>query len=126
MQRTWLCPNPLGRRSHVPGILDKSPAKRNFSERAAINAPIQGTAADILKRAMIRVPPALKQHGLDSKAYMLLTVHDELIFEVAQSASEQTAQVIKQVMESATRPALQLSVPLTVDVGQGVSWNEAH
>ena len=116
----------FGRRCHVPGILDKSPPKRNFAERAAINAPIQGSAADILKRAMIRVPPALKEHGLDSKAYMLLTVHDELIFEVAQPSSEQTAKVIKQVMESATLPALQLSVPLTVDVGQGVSWDEAH
>ncbi len=116
----------FGRRCHIPGILDKNPAKRNFSERAAINAPIQGSAADILKRAMIRVPPALKEHGLDSKAYMLLTVHDELIFEVAQSAATQTGEVIKQVMESATLPALQLSVPLTVDVGQGASWDEAH
>ena len=116
----------FGRRCHVPGILDKSPAKRNFAERAAINAPIQGAAADILKRAMIRVPPALKRHGLDSQAYMLLTVHDELIFEVAQSAAEQTALVIKEVMESATLPALKLSVPLTVDVGQGQSWDEAH
>ncbi|WP_447970113.1 DNA polymerase I [Nitrospira sp. M1] len=116
----------FGRRCHVPGILDKSPAKRNFAERAAINAPIQGAAADVLKRAMIRVPPALKEHGLDSKAYMLLTVHDELIFEVAESAVEQTSQVIRQVMESATLPALKLSVPLIVDVGQGPSWDEAH
>ena len=116
----------FGRRCHVPGILDKNPAKRNFAERAAINAPIQGSAADILKRAMIRVPPALKSHNLDSQAYMLLTVHDELIFEVAQSASEHTAQVVKEVMESATLPALKLSVPLTVDVGQGKSWDEAH
>ncbi|GJL55555.1 MAG: DNA polymerase I [Nitrospirales bacterium] len=116
----------FGRRCHVPGILDKNPAKRNFAERAAINAPIQGAAADVLKRAMIRVPPALKEHGLDSKAYMLLTVHDELIFEVAESAVEQTSQVIKQVMESATLPALKLSVPLVVDVGQGSSWDEAH
>ncbi|WP_454063540.1 DNA polymerase I [Candidatus Nitrospira salsa] len=116
----------FGRRCHVPGILDKNPAKRNFAERAAINAPIQGAAADVLKRAMIRVPPALKEHGLDSKAYMLLTVHDELIFEVAESAVEQTSQVIKQVMESATLPILKLSVPLIVDVGQGSSWDEAH
>ena len=116
----------FGRRCYVPGILDKSPAKRNFAERAAINAPIQGTAADILKRAMIRVPPALSEHGLDSKAYMLLTVHDELIFEVAESAAEQTGQVVKQVMEQATLPVLQLSVPLTVEVGQGHSWDEAH
>ncbi|GJL50823.1 MAG: DNA polymerase I [Nitrospirales bacterium] len=116
----------FGRRCHVPGILDKNPAKRNFAERAAINAPIQGAAADVLKRAMIRVPPALKEHGLDSKAYMLLTVHDELIFEVAESAAAQTSKVIKQVMESATLPILKLSVPLIVDVGQGSSWDEAH
>ncbi|MCA9473160.1 MAG: DNA polymerase I [Nitrospirales bacterium] len=116
----------FGRRCHVPGILDKNPAKRNFAERAAINAPIQGAAADILKRAMIRVPPALKEHGIDSQAYMLLTVHDELIFEVAESAAETTGQVVKQVMEHATRPALQLSVPLIVEVGQGPSWDEAH
>ena len=116
----------FGRRCHVPGILDKSPAKRNFAERAAINAPIQGAAADILKRAMIRVPSALKKHGLDSQAYMLLTVHDELIFEVAQSAAEQTAQIIKEAMETAPLPILKLSVPLTVDVGQGQSWDEAH
>jgi DNA polymerase-1 len=116
----------FGRRCHVPAIHDKNPARRNFSERAAINAPLQGTAADILKRAMIRVPQALEQHGLTGKAFMLLTVHDELLFEVQESALENTAQVIKQVMESATRPALQLSIPLTVDVGHGSSWDEAH
>ncbi|GJL64183.1 MAG: hypothetical protein NPIRA04_28370 [Nitrospirales bacterium] len=90
-----------------------------------LNAP-QGTAADVLKRAMIRVPPALKEHGLDSQAYMLLTVHDELIFEVAESASTQTSKVIQHVMESATLPILKLSVPLIVDAGQGSSWDEAH
>ncbi len=116
----------FGRRCHVPAIHDKNPARRNFSERAAINAPLQGTAADILKRAMIRVPAALKQHGLADKACMLLTVHDELIFEVQESALEQTAKVVKQVMESATLPALRLSIPLTVDVGHGQSWDEAH
>ena len=116
----------FGRRCHVPGIQDKNPAKRNFAERAAINAPLQGSAADILKRAMIRVPPALEQHELSEKAHMLLTVHDELIFEVDTEAMDQTAGVIKQVMENATLPALKLSVPLTVDVGQGPSWDEAH
>jgi DNA polymerase I len=116
----------FGRRCHVPAINDTSPARRNFSERAAINAPLQGTAADILKRAMIRVPQALEQHGLTSQAFMLLTVHDELLFEVQESALEDTAQVIKQVMETATLPALQLSIPLTVDVGHGSSWDDAH
>ena len=116
----------FGRRCHVPAIHDKNPARRNFSERAAINAPLQGTAADILKRGMIRVPQALEQHGLTDKASMLLTVHDELLFEVQESALEDTAQVIKQVMETATLPALQLSIPLTVDVGHGPSWDDAH
>ena len=116
----------FGRRCHVPAIHDSNPARRNFSERAAINAPLQGTAADILKRAMIRVPQALEQHDLTGKAFMLLTVHDELLFEVQDSALEETAQVIKQVMESATLPALQLSIPLTVDVGRGPSWDDAH
>ncbi len=114
------------RRCHVPGIHDKNTARRNFAERAAINAPIQGTAADVLKRAMIRIPQALTRHELDSQARMLLTVHDELLFEVDEGAVEQTAEAVKAVMESACLPALQLSVPLTVDVGQGRSWGEAH
>ena len=116
----------FGRRCHVPGIHDKNAARRNFAERAAINAPIQGTAADVLKRAMIRVPGALTRHDLDTRAHMLLTVHDELLFEVDEAAVEQTAGVVKTVMESACLPALHLSVPLTVDVGQGHSWGEAH
>lgn len=116
----------FGRRCHVPGIHDKNPARRNFSERAAINAPLQGTAADILKRAMIRVPAALAQHGLTAQAKMLLTVHDELLFEVDEAAVEQTTAVIKQVMEAATLPALQLSIPLTVEAGHGPSWDKAH
>ncbi len=116
----------FGRRCHVPGIHDKNPARRNFSERAAINAPLQGTAADILKRAMIRVPAALGQHGLTPRAKMLLTVHDELLFEVEEAAVEQTTTVIKQVMEAATLPALQLSIPLTVEAGHGPSWDKAH
>ncbi len=116
----------FGRRCHVPGIHDKHAVRRNVAERAAINAPIQGTAADVLKRAMIRVPPALARHGLDMHARMLLTVHDELLFEVDEAAGDQAAEVVKTVMESACLPALQLSVPLTVDVGQGHSWGEAH
>ena len=116
----------FGRRCHVPGIHDKNAVLRNFSERAAINAPIQGTAADVLKRAMIRVPPALARHHLDAKATMLLTVHDELLFEVDAEAVEQTAEIVKHVMESATLPPLQLSVPLTVDIKEGTSWGEAH
>lgn len=116
----------FGRRCHIPGIHDKHAVRRNVAERAAINAPIQGTAADILKRAMIRVPQALARHRLDARAFMLLTVHDELLFEVDAAAAEQTGEVVKAVMESASLPALHLSVPLTVDVGQGHSWDEAH
>lgn len=116
----------FGRRCHVPGIHDKNAARRNFSERAAINAPLQGTAADILKRAMIRVPSALHAHGLADQAYMLLTVHDELLFEVHESVLDDTSALIKDIMESATLPAMKLSIPLTVDVGHGYSWDEAH
>jgi DNA polymerase-1 len=116
----------FGRRCHVPGINDKNPAKRGFSERACINAPIQGAAADILKRAMIRVPSALEQHGLIDKAHMLLTVHDELLFEVDTEAVTQTTEVITEVMSSAALPAVALDVPLVVDSGVGKTWSEAH
>ncbi len=116
----------FGRRCHIPGIHDKQAARRNVAERAAINAPIQGTAADILKRAMIRVPPALAQHNLRAKAAMLLTVHDELLFEVEEDAVEHAGDVVRRIMESAPLPALQLSVPLTVEIGQGHSWDDAH
>ncbi len=116
----------FGRRCHVPGIHEKNAARRNFSERAAINAPIQGTAADILKRAMIRVPSAFKQHNLRDKAKMLLTVHDELLFEVEEEVADQTSEIAKKIMESASLPAVKLSVPITVDVGKGHSWGEAH
>ena len=116
----------FGRRCHVPGINDKNTAKRGFSERACINAPIQGAAADILKRAMIRVPSALEQHGLTDKANMLLTVHDELLFEVEMDAIAQTTEVVSEVMSSAALPAIALDVPLVVDSGVGSTWAEAH
>jgi DNA polymerase-1 len=114
----------FGRKIHVPSIGDKNPARRNFSERAAINAPIQGTAADIIKRAMIRVPPALEAAKL--KAKMLLQVHDELLFEVPLDEVEATAKLVCQVMEGACAPALKLSIPLVADTGVGHSWAEAH
>ena len=116
----------FGRRCHVPGINDKNPAKRGFSERAAINAPIQGAAADILKRAMIRVPSALEQHALTDKARMLLTVHDELLFEVENDAIAQTTEVVTEVMSSAALPSVSLDVPLVVDSGIGETWSAAH
>ncbi|GLQ05182.1 DNA polymerase I [Sneathiella chinensis] len=114
----------FGRRVHLPGINDKNGARRSFSERAAINAPIQGSAADIIKRAMIRVPDALQDAGLNGR--MLLQVHDELIFEVPESEAEKTAAVIKTVMEKAALPAVEISVPLIVDAGIGDNWGEAH
>jgi DNA polymerase-1 len=114
----------FGRRIHLPTIRDKNPARRSFGERAAINAPIQGTAADIIKRAMIRVPPALEAAGLDAR--MLLQVHDELLFEVPEAQVEETAALVKATMEAACSPILELTVPLVADVGVGETWDEAH
>jgi DNA polymerase-1 len=110
----------FGRRCHLPGINDRNQAKRGFNERAAINAPLQGAAADIIKRAMIRMPAALEKAGL--KAAMLLQVHDELLFEVPDAELEATEAVVREVMKNAAH----LSVPLTVDVGIGGDWGAAH
>ena len=114
----------FGRRCHMPGINDKNPARRSFMERAAINAPLQGTAADIIKRAMIRVPPALKERGL--KAKMLLQVHDELIFEVPVKEVEETSALVREIMQQAHLPARQIAVPLICEAGVGDNWAEAH
>ncbi len=114
----------FGRKIHIPAIGEKNPARKNFGERAAINAPIQGTAADVIKRAMIRVPHALTSAGLDSK--MLLQVHDELLFEVPEAQIEETTAVVREVMENACSPVLKLSVPLVADAGVGDNWAEAH
>jgi DNA polymerase-1 len=97
---------------------------RAFNERAAINARLQGSAADIIRRAMVRVEPALQREKLN--AQMLLQVHDELIFEVPQDEVEKTLPVIKRVMEDAPHPAVQLSVPLQVDARAADNWDEAH
>ena len=110
----------FGRKCMTPGITDRNPNVRGFSERAAINAPIQGGAADIIKRAMIRLPKALNIAGLSAK--MLLQVHDELIFEVPDKEVDDTTALVKQVMEGATH----LDVPLVVDAGAGANWAEAH
>jgi DNA polymerase-1 len=115
---------PFGRRCHVPGIASKNPAQRAFSERAAINAPIQGGAADIIKRAMIRVPGALAAAGLSAR--MLLQVHDELLFEVAPAERDRTIEVVRAAMEGAAAPVVELTVPLVVEAGHGRSWAEAH
>jgi DNA polymerase-1 len=111
----------FGRKIHTPEINAKGP-RASFAYRAAINAPIQGTAADIIRRAMIRMPEAIK----DLPAKMLLQVHDELIFEVEDSAVEETISVARDVMQGASEPAVKLDVPLIVDAGQGANWAEAH
>jgi DNA polymerase-1 len=114
----------FGRRVHVPGITAKNPAQRSFAERAAINAPIQGAAADIIKRAMVKIPRALEQAGL--KAKMLLQVHDELLFEAPPSERDRIIALVKPLMENAALPVVELSVPLVVEAGHGHSWDEAH
>ena len=114
----------FGRRIHLRGIKDKNQAVRGFAERQAINAPIQGAAADIIKRAMIRVPDALAKHDFQSK--MLLQVHDELLFEAPEGEVDNLIEVMRDVMENAAAPAVNMSVPLVADAGVGDTWNEAH
>jgi DNA polymerase-1 len=114
----------FGRRVHIPGIKDTNHAHRTFSERAAINAPLQGSAADIIKRAMRRIPPALEKAGLQAR--MLLQVHDELVFEAPEKEVEATRKLAKDVMEAACAPVLTLSVPLVVETGAAKNWEEAH
>ena len=111
----------FGRKIHTPEINAKGP-HAGFSKRAAINAPIQGTAADVIRRAMIRMPNAIKH----LPARMLLQVHDELLFEVPKNAVDETISVVKRVMETACEPVIKLDVPLIVDAGQGANWAEAH
>jgi len=111
---------PFGRRCWVPGIADKNPARRGYAERQAINAPLQGGAADIIKRAMVRLPRALADAGLATR--MLLQVHDELLFEAPDAEAAAVAQIARDVMQSAAS----ISVPLVVETGTGKSWAEAH
>ena len=111
----------FGRKIHTPEINAKGP-HAGFSKRAAINAPIQGTAADVIRRAMIRMPAATAH----LPARMLLQVHDELLFEVPKDSVDETIKVVRDVMENAAMPAVQIDVPLIVDAGQGKSWAEAH
>jgi DNA polymerase-1 len=115
----------FGRKTHFPSIKAKNQGERQGAERAAINAPIQGTSADIIKRAMARMCPALEAEGLGATR-MLLQVHDELVFEVPEADAERASAVIRRVMESAADPAVKLSVPLGVDIGTGVNWGAAH
>jgi len=114
----------FGRKCFIPGIRDPNPARRMGAERQAINAPLQGSAADIIKRAMGRVPAALKAAGL--KARMLLQVHDELLFEAPEDEVQATASLVKEVMEGACAPHCELSVPLVVETGWAATWDAAH
>ena len=111
---------PFGRRCWIPGIAEKNPARRGYAERQAINAPLQGGAADVIKRAMVRLPAALSAEGLEAR--MLLQVHDELLFEAPEAEAERVAVVARETMQGAAT----LSVPLLVETGIGRSWAEAH
>ncbi|MBW6524039.1 DNA polymerase I [Sphingomonas sp. RHCKR47] len=115
----------FGRKTHFPRIRSKVQNERQGAERAAINAPIQGTSADIIKRAMVRMEPALAAAGLTG-THMLLQVHDELVFEVADGEVEAARGVIEHVMATAAEPAVTLDVPLGVEIGTGASWGAAH
>ena len=114
----------FGRKCFIPGIRDPNPARRAGAERQAINAPLQGAAADIIKRAMGRLPAALAAAGL--RARMILQVHDELLFEAPEAEIDATARLVKQVMEDACGPRCELSVPLVVETGWAASWDQAH
>ena len=113
------------RKTWFPRINSKNGAERQGSERAAINAPIQGTCADIIKRAMVRMTPALEEAGL-GHVRMLLQVHDELVFELPEGDVEAASKVIEKVMAEAAGPAVELTVPLGVEIGSGPSWGAAH
>jgi DNA polymerase-1 len=115
----------FGRRAHYPEIRSANPQVRAFNERAAINAPIQGSAADIIRRAMVRMEPALAAAGL-GRVGMLLQVHDELVFEAPEEDVEKAIPVIRQVMEGAPMPAVAMKVPLRVDARAAQNWEEAH
>jgi DNA polymerase I len=115
----------FGRKVHVPNINSKNPNERGFSERACINAPIQGTAADIIRRAMIRLPGALADASLPT-VRMLLQVHDELVLEALEAEAPRAIPIITSVMEDACAPVLELSVPLQVESGTALNWAKAH
>jgi DNA polymerase-1 len=114
----------FGRKCHYPDIGASNASIRAFNERAAINARLQGTAADIIRRAMVRMDAALAKHRLSAR--MLLQVHDELVFDVPDAEVEQTMPVITQVMIEAPHPAVSLSVPLHVEAHAADNWDAAH
>ncbi|MHA1132733.1 MAG: DNA polymerase I [Alphaproteobacteria bacterium] len=123
-KRTGYVSTLFGRKVHYPEINTKNPSLRGNYERAAINAPIQGSAADIIRRAMIRMDEALLDAGLSAR--MLLQVHDELIFEAPEDEAEKTMAVAQEIMEHAPEPALRLRVPLKVDARAAANWEAAH
>jgi DNA polymerase-1 len=114
----------FGRKINIPDIRAQAAGHRQFAERAAINAPIQGAAADIIRRAMVRMPSALTGAGLSAR--MLMQVHDELVFEAPSAEAEATIALVKRVMEQAAIPAVALSVPLVVDARAAANWDDAH
>lgn len=114
----------FGRRAHYPEIRSSNPQMRAFNERAAINAPIQGSAADVIRRAMVKMEPALDAKRLGAR--MLLQVHDELIFEVPEDEVEKTIDLVTDVMENAAMPAVSMKVPLKVEASAASNWDEAH
>jgi len=114
----------FGRRAHYPDIKSSNPHMRSFNERAAINAPIQGSAADIIRRAMVRMDAALHEAGLSAR--MLLQVHDELVFEVPEAEVEPTITLVSDIMQNAALPAVAMKVPLQVDARAATNWDEAH
>jgi len=114
----------FGRKCHYPDIKASNASIRAFNERAAINARLQGSAADIIRRAMLRMEDELDKAKL--KAQMLLQVHDELIFEVPDGEVKKTIPIVKSVMEKAPHPAISLHVPLQVDARAAANWDEAH
>jgi len=114
----------FGRKMHFPRINSSNPSERAFNERAAINAPLQGSAADIIRRAMARMDAALSRAKLN--ALMLLQVHDELIFEAPDDEIEATKALVTKVMVEAHLPAVNMAAPLKVDVRAANNWDEAH
>ena len=114
----------FGRKVFIPFINDKNALRRNFGERSAINAPIQGSAADMIKRSMIQVYKYLKKNNFHTK--MILQVHDELIFEVPKDEISTIPYDIANIMENAFRPTIDFQVPLKADIGIGESWADAH
>jgi DNA polymerase-1 len=114
----------FGRRIWVPGIKSKTPTERAFAERQAINAPLQGAAADIIRRAMVRLPEAIEKKGLHAR--MLLQVHDELVFEAPSAEAKDLKILAQEVMQGAPHPVADLSVPLIVEAKSGQTWGEAH